>query len=437
VLYPRTGSGARDLLPVHETTTPVGGPAALVPLSTTVADDRETLEPGDRVLLVIEDDAPFARIVADRARSQGFKVVVAQEGDAGLALARRLKPAAITLDLRLPDIDGWTVLDQLKHDTATRHIPVNIVSADDQRQRGLKMGAFGYLQKPTSAEQMDSALGDLAGFVATPSKNLLVVEDDEGARQSIMALIGSHSDVKTTAVGSGKDALAALRDGDFRCMVLDLGLPDMTGFELLQKIKKTNGFRDLPIIVYTGKDLTKKEETQLKRLAETVIIKDVKSPQRLLDETSLFLHLADSDLSDTQKRMLAELHQTTPLLAGARVLVIDDDVRNIFAVTSALERHHANVVFAENGKDGLAILDKTPDIDVVLTDIMMPGMDGYEVMQRIRAQERWKNLPIIAITAKAMRADREKCIQAGASDYIAKPVDMDQLLSLLRVWLYR
>jgi CheY-like chemotaxis protein/GAF domain-containing protein len=436
VLYPR-GNHPPQLLPAHETTTPAGVQPALVPLSTIVADDRESIVPGDRVLLVIEDDAPFARIVADRARAAGFKVVVAPEGDIGLAMARRLKPSAITLDLRLPDIDGWTVLDQLKHDTATRHIPVNIVSADDQRQRGLKMGAFGYLQKPTSAEAMDTALGDLAGFVNMPSKNLLVVEDDEGARQSIMALIGNHADVRTTAVGSGKDALAALREGDYRCMVLDLGLPDMTGFELLQKIKRQTDFKDLPIIVYTGKDLTKKEETQLKRLAETVIIKDVKSPQRLLDETSLFLHLNDADLSDTQKRMLAELHQTTPLLAGARVLVIDDDVRNIFAVTSALERHHANVVFAENGKDGLAMLEKNPDIDVVLTDIMMPGMDGYEVMQRIRAQDRFKNLPIIAITAKAMRADREKCIQAGASDYIAKPVDMDQLLSLLRVWLYR
>jgi CheY-like chemotaxis protein len=237
-------------------------------------------------------------------------------------------------------------------------------------------------------------------------------------------------------VGSGKDALAALRQRDYRCMVLDLGLPDMTGFELLQKIKKQSDFRDLPIIVYTGKDLTKKEETQLKRLAETVIIKDVKSPQRLLDETALFLHLAESDLTDSQRRMLSELHQTTPLLAGARVLVIDDDVRNIFAVTARSSATSAGGLRRERqGRPGGA--REAPGIDVVLTDIMMPGMDGYEVMQRIRSQERFRNLPIIAITAKAMRADREKCIQAGASDYIAKPVDMDQLLSLLRVWLYR
>jgi CheY-like chemotaxis protein len=260
------------------------------------------------------------------------------------------------------------------------------------------------------------------------------VEDNERERQTLIELIGDR-DIDITAVGSGQEALEALHDKTFRCMVLDLGLPDTSGLDLLQKIKRQRKHLDLPIIVYTGRELSKKEETQLRRLAETIIVKDVRSPERLLDETSLFMHRVEAELLPAQQRMLETARKSSPSLAGKKVLVVDDDIRNIFAVTSFLERQEASVIYAENGKDGLALLEQNQDTHVVLMDIMMPEMDGYEAMGRIRAQERFKALPIIALTAKAMRSDREKCIQAGASDYIAKPVDMEHLLSLLRVWL--
>jgi CheY-like chemotaxis protein len=397
-------------------------------------DDREHIQSGDRVLLIIEDDVSFARILLDSARERGFKGVIASQGDLGLGLASRLKPAAITLDLRLPDIDGWTVLDRLKHDQSMRHIPVGIISVDEQRQRGLRMGAAGYLQKPATREQVVTALGSLANFVESPRRRLLLVEDNEVERMSILELIGT-GDVETTAVGTAEEALSALASDRYNCMVVDLGLPDMNGFDLLHNIKKRPELAELPIIVYTGRELTRAEEQKLRNVSEKILIKDVQSPERLLDETTLFLHRLEGSLSETQRRLLKKLHQHPPVLAGRKVLVVDDDVRNIFAITSALESHEANVVFADNGADGLKLLQETPDIDVVLMDIMMPAMDGYEVMRRIRAQARFESLPIIALTAKAMRDDREKCIAAGASDYISKPVDMDRLLSMLRVWL--
>ena len=396
-------------------------------------DDRENIEQGDRVLLIVEDDVSFARSVLDAVRARGCKGLIASTGEVGLMLALKHKPSAITLDLRLPDVDGWTVLDRLKHDPLLRHVPVQVMSADDQRQRALRMGAAGFVQKPASMDEVGAAIDHLTTLATTPVKSLLLVEDDDRERASIVELIGNH-DVTTTAVSSAEEALRALAERSFQCVVLDLGLPDKSGFELLQEIKQ-NGMREVPIIVYTGKELSATEESELRGLAETIIVKDVQSPERLLDETTLYLHRVEADLTPVQRRMLAQLHHTAPALAGRKLLVVDDDVRNIFAITSALERHEATVLFAENGAAGLALLEATPDIDVVLMDIMMPAMDGYEVMRRIRAQERFRNLPIIAITAKAMRADREKCLQAGASDYIAKPVNIDQLLSMLRVWL--
>ena len=402
-------------------------------------DDRDDLQVGDRVLLVIEDDPSFARILRDSARARNFKVIVALEGDTGLALARKFKPAAITLDLRLPDTDGWTVLDRLKHDAATRHIPIHIISAEDQplqRNRGLKLGAVAYLQKPATAEAVQKAFGDLGGFVDRRVKNLIVVEDNDRERQSIVELV-TDDDVETTAVASGREALALLGTRHFDCMVLDLGLPDMRGLELIENIKKQPELRELPIIVYTGKELTRAQEAELRRLTESIIVKDVKSPERLLDETALFLHRVEETLPEPKRRLLQQLHHKDPVLAGRRVLVVDDDLRNIFAITSALERQDMVVTYAENGRDGLAALEQSDGVDVVLTDIMMPEMDGYEVMRAIRGQERFRELPIIALTAKAMKADRQKCLDAGASDYIPKPVDVEQLLSLLRVWLYR
>ncbi|MCW6051681.1 HAMP domain-containing protein [Lyngbya sp. CCAP 1446/10] len=404
--------------------------------SVTISDDRENIESGDRILLIIEDDVNFARILVDMAQEQGFKALVALRSDIGLAMAREFKPTAIMLDLNLPVMDGWTVLDRLKHDATTRHIPVHIVSVEEGRQRSLQLGAIAYLQKPVSHEALSKALTDIKGFVERPVKNLLVVEDNETQRLSIVDLIGNH-DVSTTAVGSGAEALEILKTGHFDCIVLDLGLPDMTGFELIEQIKQEPSLKSLPIIIYTGKELTRTEETQLKRMAETIIIKDVRSPERLLDETALFLHRVQANLPEPKRQMLEQLYQTDSTLAGKKVLIVDDDVRNIFALTSMLERHLMQIVFAENGREGIAQLQNTPDINIVLMDVMMPEMDGYETMEAIRKMPQFGSLPMIALTAKAMKGDREKCIEAGASDYITKPVDTEQLLSLLRVWLYR
>jgi CheY-like chemotaxis protein len=369
------------------------------------------------------------------ARERGFKALVAQNGLSGLALARRYKPDAITLDMMLPELDGWKVLDLLKHDPETRHIPIHVISVDDQRQRVLEFGAIAHLQKPVSREGLTEAFDKLVGFVERKLKRLLVVEDDETQRNAIVELIG-NGDVTTTAVATGEEALAALQSEPFDCMVVDLKLPDMTGFELIEKIQKDLGRADLPVIVYTGKELTAKEETQLRKVADAIIVKEVSSPERLLAETALFLHRVEANLPEPKRRMLEQLHRRDPVLAGRKVLIVDDDVRNIFALTSALESHNMDVVHAENGQEGIDTLQATPGIEAVLMDIMMPGMDGYEAIRAIRQIEQFKTLPIIALTAKAMKADRDRCIEAGASDYISKPLDIDQLLSLLRVWLY-
>jgi CheY-like chemotaxis protein/signal transduction histidine kinase/HAMP domain-containing protein len=401
-----------------------------------VRDDRETIEAGDRVLLIIEDDVPFARILLDLARERGFKGIVALRGDAGLALARKWKPDAITLDLQLPIVDGWSVLDRLKHDPQTRHIPVHVISVMEGRQRSLHQGAIAYLQKPVTKDALETSLGNIRQFVDRAVRRLLVVEDDATQRKSIVELIG-ESDVQITAVGTAAEALDALNNDQFDCMVLDLGLPDMNGVDLIEQLKAEGKLQDLPIIVYTAKDLTRGEETELRRVAETIIVKDVSSMERLLDETALFLHRVEANLPQAKRRMLEQVHKSDPTLAGKTVLIVDDDVRNIFALTSVLERQHMHVVYAENGRDGIEILQQTPHVDVVLLDIMMPEMDGYETATAIRQDDRFRTLPIIALTAKAMKGDREKCIAAGASDYITKPVDTEQLLSLLRVWLYR
>jgi len=298
------------------------------------------------------------------------------------------------------------------------------------------MGAVAYLKKPAEKEALSQALEKMAEFVDRAVKNLLVVEDDDGQRKGIIELIG-NGDVKITAVGTAEEALKALEADHFDCLVLDLKLPDMSGFDLIEKIKTDLGLHDLPIIIYTGKELTKKEETRLRKAADTIIVKGVKSPERLLDETALFLHRVETKLPENKRKMLQQVRQSDAVLGDRKVLIVDDDVRNIFAVTSILERSKMNVVYAETGREGIELLDKTPDIDIVLMDIMMPEMDGYETMRRIRKMKRFKTLPMIALTAKAMKGDREKCIEAGASDYIMKPVDTEQLLSLLRVWLYR
>lgn len=401
-----------------------------------ILDDREIIQEGDHILLIIEDDEKFARILLEMARQKGFKTIVALRAVQGLELAQKFKPDAITLDIYMPEMDGWTVLDRLKRNPNTRHIPVHIMSVDDRQQRGLQLGAIAYLQKPVSKEALIQTLDDIKAFIERKVKNLLLIEDDPLQVRTIIELIGSE-DVQITAVHTGDEALSFLQFNRVDCIVLDLGLPDMTGFELIEQIKENLNFVKIPIIVYTGKELSRQEETELRKLAETIIIKDVRSPERLLDETSLFLHQVQANLPQTKQQMLDKLYSSDPVLANKKILIVDDDMRNIFALTSLLEGYQMEVMFAEDGRSGIEMLQANPDIDIVLMDIMMPEMDGYETTRIIRQEEQFRSLTIIALTAKAMQGDREKCIEAGASDYITKPVDTEQLISLLRVWLYQ
>jgi CheY-like chemotaxis protein/signal transduction histidine kinase/HAMP domain-containing protein len=410
--------------------------ALLASESAPILDDRNDIQAEDVVVLIVEDDLGFAGILLDLARDKGFKGLVATSGTIALALAQKYQPAAITLDIRLPDRDGWTVLDRLKHDPRTSHIPVHIITVEEERQRALKQGAFNHVQKPVTQEVLSKAFDDIRNFSERRIRKLLIVEDDDVQRMSVVELIG-NGDVKTTAVATGEEALSLLKDERFDCMVLDLRLPDMSGFELIERLQTDLGRYDLPIIVYTGKELTRKEELHLKKVADAIIVKEASSPERLLAETALFLHRVEANLPEPKRRMLEKFHRADPVLAGRKVLVVDDDVRNIFALTSALEAHNMKVVHAENGQEGIDLLRATPDVEAVLMDIMMPEMDGYEAIAAIREMAEYKQLPIIALTAKAMKADRDHCLEVGASDYISKPLDIDQLLSLLRVWLYR
>ncbi len=411
-----------------------GGTPLLHPYSP-ISDDRNNIKPGDRTLLIVEDDVKFARILYDMAVTHGFKGIVTQNGSTGLVLAQQFQPTAILLDINLLGIDGWMVLDRLKHNANTRHIPVHIMTVDERRQRSLQQGAIAYLQKPISSDTITAALTKIKAFVERQVRNLLIVEDDAIQRKSIVELL-ADDDVATTSVGTGAEALTAIRSQHFDCMVLDLGLPDMSGFALIEQIKQELNGEVLPIIVYTGREISRTQETELRRIAETVIIKDVSSPERLLAETALFLHRVQAALPPTKQEILVKLQSSDTILIGKKVLIVDDDMRNIFALTSMLENHQMRVLYAENGIEGIEVLEANPDIDIVLMDVMMPEMDGYETTQKIRQNHQFQSLPVIALTAKAMQGDREKCIEAGASDYITKPVDTEQLLSLLRVWLY-
>ncbi len=401
-----------------------------------IDDDRDRIMPDDQVVLVVEDDRSFLPILVGMARQKGFRAVATTRGDNAIAFAHRYHPSAITLDISLDETDGWTVLDRLKHDPTTRHIPVHVISATDERHRSMTQGALAHLTKPATQEALDEAFGRIKGFVERRVKTLLVVEDDDRQRDSIIELIG-NGDVKTTAAATGHQALELIGQNGYDCMVLDLGLSDMSGFELLDELRRRDILQSLPVIVYTGKELSKREETELRRVAETIIVKDVKSPDRLLDETALFLHRVQENLPEPKRKLLEQLQYSDPALAGKTVLIVDDDIRNIFALTSVLEQYKMNVLYAENGREGIDLLRATPGIDIVLMDVMMPELDGYEATREIRATPEFARLPIIALTAKAMKGDRELCIEAGASDYITKPVDNEQLISLLRVWLYR
>ncbi|MGZ6143096.1 MAG: response regulator, partial [Myxococcales bacterium] len=399
-----------------------------------VDDDREHLREGDRVLLIIEDDLKFARIMVGMAREKGFKAVVATRGDTGLALANELQPAAITLDIQLPVVDGWSILDRLKRNPRTRHIPVHVISIVEKSKKGSTMGAFAFLEKPVSKDALEGAFTHISHFVDKKVKKLLLVEDDQVQQASIRDLLAGE-DVDIVAVATAKEALLELDRGDFDTVVLDLMLEDMDGAGLLEEIKTQERFKDLPVVVYTGKELTRRDEGRLKKYAESVILKSgTASPEKLLSDTALFLHRVEAKLPPKAKEMLRGSREEGEKVAGKKVLIVDDDVRNIFALTSVLESQGLEVLYAENGKDGIESLERNPDVDVVLMDVMMPEMDGYETMRAIRKDPAHKALPIIAITAKALKEDREKCIQAGASDYLPKPVDADKLMELIRLW---
>lgn len=400
-----------------------------------IPDDRESVAPGDPVVLIVEDDPHFAQVLLGMVRERGLKGVVSMYGGHVRALAHQFGPLAIMLDIFLPDMLGWTVLNHLKQDPTTRHIPVQIISVEEERLQGLGHGAFSYLIKPATTDELKKAFDRVMRYAQTRRRRLLVIEDNEIERQSIVELL-SHEHVEISIAGTGAEALEALRSGKFDCLILDLRLPDISGFELLERIRKNPEWGELPIVVCTGKDLTDDDSIRLARMAESVVLKDVQTPERLLDEVSLFLHLVAADLPIGKQQMLQRLRQTDEALVGKKVLVVDDDVRNIFALTSLLEQHGVQVVNAENGMEAICLLDQDQEIDAVLMDIMMPEMDGYETMRRIRLNSQHRLLPILALTAKAMKGDREKCLDAGASDYIAKPVNAEELLALLRIWLF-
>jgi CheY-like chemotaxis protein len=398
------------------------------------ADDRERPGAGARTVLVIEDDRAFAQILYDLARDLDYRCLVALTAADGLELAGRQAPDAILLDMRLPDRSGLSVLQQLKDSPGTRHIPVHVVSSMDNGGEALHLGAIGYALKPTSREQLEQVFRKLQQKSAQEIKRVLLVEDDERQRDSVVQLI-ADADVEIAAVGSGEEALEQLRTGIFDCMIIDLKLPDMQGKELLERMSAEELCSFPPVIVYTGRNLTRDEEAELLKYSRSIIIKGARSPERLLDEVTLFLHKVESKLSSERQHMLKTVRGRDRVFEGRTILLVDDDVRNVFALTSALEQRGAKVEVGRNGFEALSRLDEVEGIDLVLMDVMMPGMDGLEATRRIRKDPRFGRLPVIAITAKAMKDDQEQCLAAGANDYLAKPIDLARLYSLLRVWM--
>ena len=400
-----------------------------------IPDDRDSITPNDHVILVIEDDLNFARLLCAKCHEKGIKCLAAPTGEEGLELAGKYLPGAVILDLRLPGIDGWEVLSVLKENTATRHIPVHIMSVEDPTSKAQRKGAVGHFAKPVNQEELEEAFRRLEQLSSGKPKRLLVVDDDAAIRRETVKLV-SGVDVTTDEAETGEQALAALRSIVYDCVVLDLGLPDMDGNELLARLER-EGLTLPPVIVYTARDLTIAEESTIRGRAESIVIKDVRSQERLLDEVSLFLHRIVNRMPEKKRKVIQDLHETDALLKGKKILVVDDDMRTTFAVAHLLTGSGMKPLKAENGERALRLLDEQPDIDLVLMDIMMPIMDGYETMKRIRAQNKFRSLPIIALTAKAMEEDREKCLAVGANDYLPKPVEPARLFSLMRVWLCR
>jgi CheY-like chemotaxis protein len=400
-----------------------------------IHDDRYSVHENDKTVLIMEDDIDFAKILLEFVKERNYKGIIALQGNTGLSYARHYKPDAIILDMKLPVMDGTEVLKQLKSDPSLRHIPVQIISGYDRRKEGMELGAFDYVRKPISKENFQNAFDKIEDFISRKLKKLLIVEDNQLQNKAIRELIG-NGDVKCFSSYSGDEAYNTLKSEKFDCTIVDLGLPGMSGFELLEKIKSDDQLNKIPTIVYTGKDLTKEESSRLNKLANAVVLKTVDSQERLLDETTLFLHRVESKLPKEKQNIIRKLHKTDEVLKKKNVLVVDDDIRNIYSLTNVLEEEGMNSLVAENGNAALTILKENPSIDIVLMDVMMPEMDGYDATREIRKLPGFEKLPIIALTAKAMKGDREKCLASGMSDYISKPINIEQLLSLMRVWLY-
>jgi len=401
-----------------------------------VADDRHDLAPGEPLLLVVEDDAHYMRIMIDLAHEKGFKVVATTRGEDAVELAKQYQPTAISLDVFLPDMLGWNVLSQIKQNPLTRHIPVQIVTLDEDRQHALSRGAFAFVPKPTTPQGLSEALAKIKAYAQSPRRRLLVVEDNEAEQKSIGALL-DHNDIEIVTASTGAEALTLMGKSTCDCVVLDLSLPDMSGFEVLEKMRLERDLADIPVVVFTGRELSADEDAKLHSMARSIVVKGVESPERLLDETALFLHRVVTDLPPEKQRLLERLHSSDEDLIGRTVLLVDDDPRNIFALSSVLERRGMKVLTATTGKEAIALIESTPHLAMVLMDIMMPEMDGYQTIAMVRENPAYRRLPIVALTAKAMVGDREKCLEAGATDYLAKPVNIDQLLSALRTWLHR
>jgi CheY-like chemotaxis protein len=399
-------------------------------------DDRDELHAGDAILLIVEDDVHYARVLADLARDKGFKVLVSRLGGEAIDLAKQYQPTAISLDVFLPDMLGWTVLSQLKQNPLTRHLPVQIITLDEDRQHALASGAFSFVTKPTTTDGIDAALSRIKEYAKPRRKRLLVVEDNAAEQISIRELLG-YDDIEIVMTSTGAEALTTLRNKPCDCVVLDLRLPDMSGFDVLERIREDQGLSEIPVVVFTGRELSVDEDARLHGMARSIVVKGVESPERLLDETALFLHRVVTDLPPDKQRMLERLNRSDEDLVGRIALLVDDDARNIFALSSVLERRGMKVLTATTGREAISLLEANREIAIVLMDIMMPEMDGYETMGFIRQKPEFRRLPIIALTAKAMKGDREKCLAAGASDYLAKPVNTEQLLLSLRLWLHR
>jgi signal transduction histidine kinase/DNA-binding response OmpR family regulator/HAMP domain-containing protein len=402
-----------------------------------IGDDRDNIQPDDRVILIVDNDLGFAKFFLEVVREKGFKGLATSYGAVALELTREFGPSAITLDISLPDIDGWRVLERLKNDFGTRHIPVYVISTAEQPELGLKRGALGYLAKPIhTKEQLAEAIDTIKEYIERPLRELLIVDRDAGRRDNVTTLLRS-TDVGTVAVDSGREALDLLRQRRIDCVVLNPNLPDIGLGAFAEGLNSKQSGTCVPVVIYPNEDISPAADAELARLAHCVTLKRASSPEQLLDETALFLHRPVEGLPDSQKAILQRLHQDHDGLAGKTVLIVDDDIRNIFALTSVLERYEMAILSAETGRDAIQILKSNPDVDIVLMDIMMPEMDGIDTMRAIRKISRLKTLPIVAVTAKAMKGDREKCIEAGAWDYLSKPVDSEQMLSVLRAWLCR